>query len=209
MENPFHGSGPDLKLIETLLWDGSDLIRLPRHLARLSQSAARLGWPCDPVAAETALRQAAPVGPARMRLTLDSTGTVEVTMGALASTPPLWRVALADARIASDDPWLSVKSTQRALYDQSRAALPPGIDELIFLNERDQICEGTITNVFYDLGDGLCTPPLTCGLLPGVLRGEMLALGQCRERVLHLSELPRAGIWMGNSLRGLFPAELT
>ena len=186
MENPFHGSGPDLKLIETLLWDGSDLIRLPRHLARLSQSAARLGWPCNPVAAETALRQAAPVGPARMRLTLDSTGTVEVTTGALVPTPPLWRVALADARISSDDSWLSVKSTHRTLYDQSRAALPPGIDELVFLNERDQICEGTITTVFYDLGDGLCTPPLTCGLLPGVLRGEMLALGQCRERVLQI-----------------------
>ena len=209
MENPFHGSGPDLKLIETLLWDGSDLIRLPRHLARLSQSAARLGWRCDPVAAETALRQAAPVGPARMRLTLDALGAVNVTTGALVPTPPLWRVALADARIASDDPWLSVKSTHRALYDQSRAALPPGIDELAFLNERNEICEGTITNIFYDLGDGLYTPPLTCGLLPGVLRGEMLALGQCRERVLHLSELPRARIWMGNSLRGLIPAELT
>ena len=38
-------------------------------------------------------------------------------------------------------------------------------------NERGEICEGTITNIFADFGDGvLMTPRLDCGLLPGVLR---------------------------------------
>ena len=42
------GAGaPDLKLIETLGWDGQHLVRLPLHLARLARSAALLGWRCD------------------------------------------------------------------------------------------------------------------------------------------------------------------
>ncbi len=79
---------------------------------------------------------------------------------------------------------------------------------MIFLNERDEVCEGTITNVFFDLGDGLCTPPLTCGCLPGVLRADMLATGQAREAVLTAADLPRAQLRVGNSLRGLIAATL-
>ena len=35
-----------------------------------------------------------------------------------------------------------------ARYDAARAALPAGVDEVVFLNERGEVCEGTITNVF-------------------------------------------------------------
>ena len=58
-------------------------------------------------------------------------------------------------------------------------------DEVILLNERGEVCEGTITNVFADVGDGvLVTPALACGLLPGVLRGELLDEGRASEAVL-------------------------
>ena len=75
----------------------------------------------------------------------------------------------------------------------------------MFLNERGEVCDGTITTLFFDRGAGLCTPPLSSGLLPGVLRAEMLAGGRCREAVLMGVELPRVRLWMGNSLRGLAP----
>ena len=53
----------------------------------------------------------------------------------------------------------------------------------MLLNERGEVCEGTITSVFVDIGDGaLLTPPLRCGLLPGVLRGEMLDAGKGAAR---------------------------
>ena len=91
---------------------------------------------------------------------------------------------------------------RRALYDQSRAALPEGLDELIFQNERGEVCEGTITNVFFDRGHGMRTPPLTSGLLPGVLRAELA----CPEEVLRAEDLPRVRLWVGNALRGLIPA---
>jgi 4-amino-4-deoxychorismate lyase len=197
------GAGaPELRLIETLGWDGQQLVRLPLHLARLSASAARLGWGCDPAAAEAALRRALPKTPARMRLTLDATGRIAVQAAALPAAKPLWQVGLAAQSLRSDDVWLGLKTTRRPAYDAARADLPAHLDEVILANERGEVCDGSITTVFFDRGQGLRTPPLSCGLLPGVLRAD-LALP---EEILRLEDLPAVQLWVGNSLRGLIPA---
>lgn len=191
---------PGLRLIETLGWTGQVIPRLPLHLARLHASARRLGWPC--VGAAQALLAACPDGPARLRLTLDAAGRIEVAAAPLPPATPLWRVGLANDRLTSTDPWLTVKSTRRAAYDAARATLPADLDEVIFLNERDEVCDGTITSVFFDRGEGLRTPPLVCGLLPGVLRAAL----NVPEQVLRAADLPFVRLWVGNSLRGLGPA---
>jgi 4-amino-4-deoxychorismate lyase len=190
------GGEPGLKLIETLMWDGRSAPRWPLHLARLRRSAALLGWDCPEVAPD------GPATPARLRLTLDRTGRVEWQAAPLPPAKAEWRVGLAGARLRSDDPWLTVKSSRRGAYDQARAALPESLDEVLFLNERGEVCDGTITTVFFDRGQGMRTPPLSSGLLPGVLRA---ALG-CPEEVLLAEDLPHVRLWVGNALRGLIPA---
>lgn len=204
MESALHaGAGaPGLKLIETLGWDGAQFGRLPLHMARLTHSAKLLGWPCDADAAAKALHAAAPTGPARMRLTLDAQGLIEVQAAALPPAKPEWRLGLASARLWSQDPWLMLKSTRREAYDAARAALPAGLDEVIFQNERGEVCDGSITTLFFNRGHGLRTPPLTSGLLPGVLRADLAA----PEEVLLAQDLPKVRLWVGNSLRGLIPA---
>jgi 4-amino-4-deoxychorismate lyase len=112
---------------------------------------------------------------------------------------------LAQTRLDSRDPWLTVKTTHRPAYDAARAALPPGIDEVLFQNERGEVCDGTITTVFFDRGQGLRTPPLVAGLLPGVLRAAQLA-GPVQEETLLARDLPQVRLWVGNSLRGMIPA---
>lgn len=200
MESALREGGRDegLRLIETVLWDGRTAPRWPLHLARLRRSAAQLGWECPEVAVP------APAGPARLRLTLDRDGVARWEVFPLPPAKPEWRVGLAGVRLASDDPWLTVKTTRRAVYDAARAALAPGLDEVIFLNERGEVCEGTITSVFFDRGQGMRTPPLSSGLLPGVLRAELA----CPEQVLRGEDLPKVRLWVGNALRGLMPAVL-
>jgi 4-amino-4-deoxychorismate lyase len=195
------------RLIETFGWYPG-LRHAELHLARMGTSAARLGFPFDPAAAHARMVQDSAT-PLRCRMTLDSGGALEVTTAPLPQAPARWRICLAEQRLRADDPWLEVKSTQRALYDQMRAALPAGVDEWLFLNERDELAEGTITNLFVEMPDGRkLTPARACGVLPGVLRAQMLAQGWC-EAILTVSDLTRArAIYMGNALRGLIPAQM-
>lgn len=192
------GGEPGLTLIETVLWTGATAPRWPLHLARLQRSAQALGWARP--------EPAAPSGPAtaaRLRLTLDAAGRLLWETHPLPAAKPYWSVSLAGQRLASDDPWLSVKSSRRAIHDAARAALPAGVDEALFLNERGEVSEGTITTVFFDRGAGLRTPPLSSGLLPGVLRSELA----CPEEILRPEDLGVVRLWVGNALRGLIPAE--
>ncbi len=191
------GRQPGLRLIETVLWTGTAAPRWPLHRARIARSADALGWPAHDLPPPPA-----PPQPARLRLTLDAAGDARWEVHPLPASRPLWSLALAPDRLSSADPWLRHKTSRRDLYDRTRAALPAGIDETVFRNERDEICEGTITSVFFDRGAGLRTPPLASGLLPGVLRAELA----CPEEILRAEDLPRVRLWIGNALRGLIPA---
>jgi para-aminobenzoate synthetase/4-amino-4-deoxychorismate lyase len=54
----------------------------------------------------------------------------------------------------------------------------------------------------------LCTPPVSCGLLPGTLRAEMLERGEIVERIIPLQALaasPR--FFLINSVRGKFAGQ--
>ncbi len=191
---------PDTRLIETLRRDGTGYPFLALHMARLERGARRLGFPCDANALRRILETVHE--PCRVRLTLAPDGAPAVEAAPLPPPASVWRLGLAVERLDRADPWLTVKSTRRAAYDAARAALAPGLDEALFLNDRGEVCDGTITTVFFDRGAGLRTPPLSCGLLPGVLRAAMAV----PEEVLTAEDLPRVRLWVGNALRGLIPA---
>ncbi len=204
MESPFCRA--DTRLIETFGWDGIAFRRIAAHLARARASAAELGFAWDQPSIDRRLAGVRDAAPLRVRLSIGRIGDVDLTTAPLPPKPTRWRVTLAPERLNPDDPRLRHKTTERGLYDATRASLPKGVDEAIFLNAAGEVCEGTITNLFFDLGDGLMTPPLASGCLPGILRAELLASGQAREAVLTEADLPRARLWMGNSLRGLISA---
>jgi para-aminobenzoate synthetase/4-amino-4-deoxychorismate lyase len=70
-------------------------------------------------------------------------------------------------------------------------------------NERGEVTETSIANVIVELDGTWCTPPVTCGLLAGTLRAELLAAGVIRERVITIADLSRASqIDVINSVRG-------
>lgn len=201
---------PEFRVIETLGWSvKTGAARLDRHLERMSDTCAALGisFPQDQLIA--LIDDLNADHDLRLRLTVDRYGQGALEHWPLAATADQWRVAISEMRLNSSDIWLGHKTTNRALYDAARLGLPEGIDELIFLNERGEVCEGTIANLFVQQGGTLVTPQQSSGLLPGVLRAELLDTGRAVEAVLTLPDLEHAGaIFCGNSLRGLIPVTL-
>ncbi len=174
----------------------------------MENGAATLGGSFDRLAVDRALAEVGGRETLRVRLTLALDGVVAMTAAPLKLGPSEWTVVIAKERLRANDPWLLLKTSERAVYDTVRAGLPAGVDEAVLLNERGEVCDGTVTTVFVDRGQGLETPALASGLLPGVLRAELLAQGKCRESVLRASDLASGRVWVGNSLRGLIPARL-
>ncbi len=210
MESTLRTSAPaGLSLFETLRYDPqAGLVRADLHLARMRAGADALGFAYDAAAAREVLAQVSGAAALRVRLALDRDGRFDLTTGPFQPVTGPWRVRIATRRIRSDDPWRGVKTTQRAIYDQARADLPPGLDEWLFLNERGALAEGTITNLFVAGPGGLRTPPLSAGCLPGVLRRTLLDEGRAEEADLRPGDLHGADIFVGNALRGLIRAVL-
>lgn len=210
------GNGTGLELIETLRWErDAGFIRLERHLERLYGSAQVLGFAYDAERVGQALHACLGDQPMlRIRLSLSADGTPNCMAQPFAPLPPdtVWKLRIAKTRLKSSDPLLRHKTSRRATYEAARAEFTHHqADEVILLNERGEVCEGTITSLFVDRGDGgpLATPPLSCGLLAGVLRGEMLGNFEAVEAVLTADALASAkAVFVGNSLRGLIRASL-
>lgn len=212
MESPLRAIAPvDLELFETLGFhprEGYRFVEL--HLDRLCSSAKALAIPFDKAAVQDALQNAAPDSPARVRLALSLTGAISVSAAPMPPAAKTWRLGLSAVRLHSSNPWLGHKTSQRQLYNQARADLPENLHELLFLNQFGHCCEGTISNLFVDTGEALLlTPPLSDGLLPGILRRHLIDTGRARVARLvpgDLCDAPR--VFMGNALRGLIACEL-
>jgi 4-amino-4-deoxychorismate lyase len=210
MESTLRDLAPaGLVIIETLGYTPKDGFgRLALHVDRAERTCAQLGVRFDRGETLFALGSSVDALPARVRMTIDLEGVVSVTTSELTQTPEAWVVAISDQVLRSDDPWLAVKTSARQIYDVARAALPNGLDELIFVNENGALCEGTITNVFVKRGEVLLTPRLSAGVLPGVLRQELLDSGVAVEADLTRADLEGAEVFVGNSLRGLIKARM-
>jgi 4-amino-4-deoxychorismate lyase/para-aminobenzoate synthetase/4-amino-4-deoxychorismate lyase len=200
----------DFGLIETLLWTRDEgFFLLAEHLERLRRSSARLGFRCDESRVVEALTGAAESFPGaaaarlRVRIVLSADGAIESSAAQIepVAANAVWTVAIAERRFDSGDPLLRHKTTRRELYETELARA--NADEVLFLNERDEVCEGARANVFLAREGVLLTPPLSSGLLPGTLRAHLLREGRAREAVLRLADFEGAEFYMGNSVRGL------
>lgn len=221
---------PEFQLFETILWQpGTGFWLLELHLERLRKSAIYWGFifpgellrqRLDEAVAQATINDS---GCLRVRLLLSKEGSVTVTAVLCPCPQPLGlavasldgdlpRIRLARTTTDPEDPFLYHKTTRRQLYEAERKqAEAAGCFEVVFVNRRGELTEGSFTNIFVRRGDELLTPPLAGGLLDGVLRRALLEgrLGlppglTIREEVLRPEDLATAtAIFVGNSLRGL------
>lgn len=192
-------------LIETMAFDPvGGIALLERHLARMRASAEAFGIPFDRHGVRNEL-QAATFRlrhPAKVRLLLSPEGRIAIGTAPMPEPPsgPV-TVALARRQVAPRDFRLAHKTTDRRPWPRVAGAW-----ETVYIDADGYLTEGSFTSIFAPGDDGvLRTPPLSRGILPGVLRGELLASGRAIETELRPEDL-RQGFQLGNAVRGLVSA---
>ncbi len=218
---------PECRLIETMLWTQTDgFWLLDLHLDRLIESAQYFNFPVcrDEVAAllhkETERWKQEQAPGKRVRLTLASDGGIEIEAVTIVKPglqlsfdraggnpdKAIPKVLLAEQNTDSTSPYLYHKTTHRQLYDRARErAVEQGFLDVLFCNERGEVTEGAISNIFIRKGNKIFTPPVQCGLLPGVFRRWVVeANPEVREKVLFPWQIRDAdAVYIGNSVRGI------
>ncbi|MEZ5655268.1 MAG: aminotransferase class IV [Sphingobium sp.] len=196
-------------LIETIAFDPSDgMPLLELHLARLKHSAGELGFAFDRHAARNEL-QAATFRlrkKCRVRMLASRGGALAIEVREYRTWPhPIMRVSAVPRPVPTGDWRLGHKTTDRGFYRDALAT--GGTYEVLLLDEEGYLTEGCFSNIFVERGEKLATPPLSRGLLPGVLRQSLIDMGEAIEADLRPKDLER-GFFIGNAARGLVAAQL-
>ncbi|WP_246351966.1 aminotransferase class IV [Sphingobium subterraneum] len=181
---------------------------LEYHLARIKASADALGFAFDRHGARNEL-QAATFRlrqKSRVRMLASRGGALAIEVRDYRTWPePIMRVAIAPCPLAPSDWRLAHKTTDRAHY--RKALAQGGTYEVLMTDEAGYLTEGCFSNIFVERGDRLVTPPLSRGLLPGVLRASLIELGEAVEGDLRPYDLEN-GFFIGNASRGMVSATL-
>ena len=115
------------------------------------------------------------------------------------------KIKISENRINSKNRFLYYKTTFRAWYEN----ILNDCYDVIFFNERDELTEGTRSNIVLQLNGKLYTPPIKCGILNGVYRQYMLDNNLLEEKILYKEDLEKAEkIYCINSVRGMREVEL-
>ena len=180
----------DFRLIETGTGDSG------LHMARMKKSAEELGFKWNReldgfVFPENTVS----------RIELARDGNFRVTTRNIPAPADRPQVRIR-GRVNSLNPFLYHKTTVRS-------PSPSGIFEEIRMNEKNEITEGTFTNIAVKKDGRMYTPPVSCGLLAGVMRHKLIENGTLTEKILYREDLINAdAVYCMNSVRGIFEVEL-
>ncbi len=203
----FVETGRRFDLIETMRFDPKEgFSDLERHLARMKRSAEALDFRFDRHHARNELQAATfgLKGPRLLRLRLSRTGAIAIETRPLPEAPmePV-SVTVVALPVDPEDFRLRHKTSDRAFYDVARHEA--GTFDVLFRDPEGFLTEGSFTSLFVERDGMLLTPPLSRGLLPGVLRERLIAEGRAREAELRLEDLS-GNFYIGNAVRGLIAA---
>lgn len=201
----------NVHLVETLLWDSqSGAQQLEAHKARLKTSAKSMGYSYDNTALDAALKPLEScVKNQRVRISLDRNGNISLSHSDYLIQEKLTFV-ISMYPLTPDVQTVQHKVSARQFYEGERERINAltSADEVVFINQKGQLCEGSFTSLFIEKNGKLFTPPSSAGLLPGILRADLIETGKALEKTLLIEDLHAADkIYLGNSLRGLIPAK--
>jgi para-aminobenzoate synthetase/4-amino-4-deoxychorismate lyase len=209
-------------LFETIAVVGNRPQKLEMHLDRMQSSALALGISFNRSNAKAVVDSACSSLDAltsfRLRLDLTIHGELSTSTGVIESINQPVKIFWAkdilsgDVGMFSGDALLRHKVSNRTLYDLAwQTAVGLGGFDALFTNEQGFVTEGGRTSIFVKPqgSSEWLTPPVSAGLLPGVMRATLLADPQrnAREANLTINDVSMADeIILTNALRGAIKA---
>ena len=210
-------------LFETISITGGLAQKLEAHLDRMQSSALALGISFNRLEAKSTIESAcSSLGTGttfRLRLDLAVNGDLSVSIGDLKQLHEPVKIFWAkdilpgDTKMFSGDTALRHKMSNRSLYDLAwRVAVKLGGFDALFTNEQGFVTEGGRTSIFVKPqgSSEWLTPPLSAGILPGLMRATVLAdpKRNAREANLTINDVSMADeIILTNALRGAIKAQ--
>ena len=199
-------------ILETLALEAGQLRHAALHLQRMASAATHFGYRWDAAHAHEilqALERVHSQGLWRVRLLLNAAGQLSAQAFAMEPSPPQVGLQLAGRPMEeAHGEFVRFKTTRRAHYD-AFTPTAPGVFDTVLFNEQGEITECTRGNVAMLLDGRWLTPPLACGLLPGVGRALALREGRLTEAVVRVEDVSRVQAWAFlNSLRGWIGAQI-
>lgn len=221
-------------LFETMRSYGGHVAFLARHMRRMAGGANALGLSLPDLSehVRTGARVATEKGwgDSAIRLTvsrgvgdlgLPPTPGVEPTAVVIASPMPPTPPGMYDKGISVQiakgrrNEYSVTSGLKTLAYAEAvialTAARAAGFDDALFLDIEGHVAEGPISNVMFVKGRKLITPPLTCGILPGITRAVTMEIGAeiglaVEERPVDRAEIDSADeMFYTSSLRELYP----
>lgn len=202
-------------VFETIALEQGVPIFFREHLARMMASLERLGITAEPRElvdlARNACQGNAVAGSKVLKLVVTEKNrfaTVRANTYNDVRRAAGFTCAFSEVRRNETSPLVAMKTLNYGdCILQKRAATARGIDEPLFLNTKGQVAEGATSNIFAVIQGEVVTPPVSCGLLPGVMRDFALRVTGAKERPLSPEELMQADeVFLTNSLMGAMPA---
>lgn len=197
---------PPFELFESILWD-KKFVYLRDHTARLKNSAKYFGYAFSEKLLQNQINKASKIlknkQKIKVRFFLKKNGHIHWDYSPV-HEPKNNKIHISKTPI-KDSEYLYHKTTYRPFYEKAMAKIKKGLCyDAIFQNSKGEITEGAISNIFIKKDKMLYTPPIKCGLLPGILRQQLLRNKKCKEKILYPKDLLKADkIYCGNSVRGL------
>ncbi|MCX5726955.1 MAG: aminodeoxychorismate synthase component I [Candidatus Saganbacteria bacterium] len=210
-------SPPKFQLIETMLWASKYGYFLKElHLERLMNSAAYFNFLFNENSIRKSLDQERkklnPDRTYRIRLLLAKNGKIKISSSPIKPINTEVKIAISDKKTDPKNIYLFHKTTNRSLYDDElKKYQKHGCFDVIFTNERGEITEGAISNIFIRKDGKYYTPPTECGLLDGVFRKYFISNNEVKifEKILYPDDLKKADeVLIANSVRGLLKAKI-
>jgi para-aminobenzoate synthetase / 4-amino-4-deoxychorismate lyase len=197
----------DFSLIETMLLENNKILFLDEHLNRLKNSANFFEFKLDIEKIKLELLNIKTKYIKTMiRFILKKDGNYSFEKLEIYNDEKNEKkVKLSNIILDKQNIFLNHKTTYRPWYEKTSQKIKNNeIWDEIFINQDNEICEGSRTNIFVEIKNKIYTPPLSVGILNGILRQKLIKENKVEEKILYIKDLKSAeNIFMGNSVRGL------